>query len=247
MKKRLLSMILVVAIMSTFTVSAFALGERTYVSEDGMIVTESLTNKTVSTDIEGKTFVSSHNRVENITTIQIYSNDVLLEEAVIDHDRLMAEALAEEENETISPLVDETDGAYKVEGENTFTNFEYEQWEYPNYNNGNGHFWFLRHPSDVERSAYDEDDASQYHEDLIDFKEGVETINVTEVQVGFSVALGVGSIVTLGLKGAALLAALDAYLSSNDVPSGVQSVMEWKEAIETCQACWLRIFYESDQ
>lgn len=248
MKKRIVSVILSFAIGVMMVVPAAATDELgvKYENERGMKVTESLVTKTVSADLgNGQTFVSSHDRLKNVTTIQLIEDGIILEETVIDHDKLLAQELEPQKAEaSIAPQSDETDGAYKVEGENTFTDFEYEQWEYPNYNNGNGHFWFLRHPSDGERSVYDEDDASQYHDDLMTFKDGVETINTTEVAVGFSVALGVGSILTLGLTGTALLAALDAYLDSNDVPSSVGNVMEWKEAIESCQACWLRIFYE---
>lgn len=138
---------------------------------------------------------------------------------------------------------DESAGRYKIQGENTFTNFEYEQWKYPNYNNGKGYFWFLRHPSDTQHSVYEINNSSEYHDDLMAFKDAVETINTTEISVGFSVALGVGSVVTIGLKGAALLMALDAYLDSNDVPTGVSNVIEWEEAVEEAQACWLRLFY----
>ena len=243
MKKKFLSIILSLAIVMSLTIPALAVEGITYSDETGMTVTESLTTKTVSTSVDEKTFVSSHDKIRNITTIQLISDGVVINEAVIDHDALVAEAMCEEESSVPMTMADESAGSYKVQGENTFTNFEYEQWKYPNYNNGNGYFWFLRHPSDDQRSVYDLNNSSEYHEDLMTFKDAVETINTTEVSVGFSVALGVGSIVTIGLAGTALLAALDAYLESNDVPGGVSNVIAWKEAIEEAQACWLRLFY----
>ena len=245
MKKRVISTILVAAIMCMSTLSAFAVDKSEHEGRTNqMTVEETFTQKTVSANIDGKTFVSSHDKVNNVTTIQLISDGVILKEATIDHNELMAQGVLEDKNGSlVETESDESAGRYKIQGENTFTNFEYEQWKYPNYNNGKGYFWFLRHPSDTQHSVYEINNSSEYHDDLMAFKDAVETINTTEISVGFSVALGVGSVVTIGLKGAALLMALDAYLDSNDVPTGVSNVMEWEEAVEEAQACWLRLFY----
>ncbi len=115
MKKRVISTILVAAIMCMSTLSAFAVDKSEHEGRTNqMTVEETFTQKTVSANIDGKTFVSSHDKVNNVTTIQLISDGVILKEATIDHNKLMAQAVLEDKNGSlVETESDESAGRYK--------------------------------------------------------------------------------------------------------------------------------------
>lgn len=195
-------------------------------------------NVNVSTvEAEGHTIIAEYNKNLNNMTITTFNNNVVVEKLVID--------LNQDKNNNTSMLTvfDEETGKYRVSYQHTITNYEYEQWKYPNFNDGKGFFWFLNHPSQGERDVYETvRDDSVYSTSINGYVDNVEVINTNEIIVGAAAAITIAAIILSGGTSAVVQAKIVGALEALGVIGAVTIAQQYWRATQNCNRYWKEIF-----
>ncbi|MDF2678173.1 MAG: hypothetical protein K0Q97_2515 [Bacillota bacterium] len=195
-------------------------------------------NVNVSTvEAEGHTIIAEYNKNLNNMTITTFKNNVVIERLVIDLNQ------DKNDNKSMLTILNEETGKYRVSYQHTITNYEYEQWKYPNYNSGKGFFWFLTHISQGERDVYElVRDDSQYSTSINGYVDNVEVINSTEIIVGVSAAITIAAIILTGGTSAVVQAKIIAALEAIGVVGAVTLAQQYWQATQNCNRYWKEIF-----
>lgn len=207
-----------------------------------VVETKSESVVTVYSD-EGYIIETTYNKDDNTIRMITTQDDEVIEDLFIDINEEM-EQISSDNDLSIMPFSEE-DGKRLMSSEYTILNYEYEEWWYPNYNNGEGTFWNFRTFSNSFRLCYEDDDSPRsYSRAISNFVDSVEKINDIELIAGASVIATVGIAIS-GAGGIATLALKEKIVGlfvSMGVVGGATAGVNLYTAIRTCQESWDAIY-----
>ena len=143
----------------------------------------------------------------------------------------------------VDVLSNEQAGKYRVGYQHTITDYEYEEWKYPNYNHGKGFFWYLKKPNTAQHSCYEiSRGSSEYSSSIDGYVEAVETINSQEIIIGASAAVTVAGILLTGGTSAVIQGKIVAALEAVGVVGAVTIAQTYWSATQKCERHWKELF-----
>lgn len=193
--------------------------------------------KVTSVEVDNNVITAEYNKKNNEMMITTTTDGNISEQIHIDLNQGV------EDRAYDYTLFAESDGRYRVSYEHTILDYEYEQWKYPNYNNGKEYFWFLKKPGVDSRPAYEEVRGGSVYSSSIDgYVEAVEVINSKEIIVGASGMITVAAIIATGGTASVVIGKIVAALQAIGVVAAVTVANELYQAVQDCNRYWTEIY-----
>lgn len=199
--------------------------------------------RTATVIVEGQTIVAEYNTATETVIVTTKSGDNVKEVLHIDPNSSQYTQDVYMESQAAGVTCSEEDGKYRVSYQHTIINYEYEQWKYPNFLNGQGYFWFFTKPGSSQRDCYESSRGNSELSPSIDgYVEAVEIINDQEVIVGVAAAASIAVICISGGSAAVIQGKIIAALEAIGIMGAVTIAQTYWSATQDCERYWKEIY-----
>lgn len=237
---RLISLVLTGAILLAVPLTSFATGANNRIKV--VSKTKSSQFQVATVEVDGKTIIAEYDSSSKQMIITTKSGSNIEEVLHIDPNKSQYSQDVYGEP-AVDVLSNEQAGKYRVGYQHTITDYEYEEWKYPNYNHGKGFFWYLKKPNTAQHSCYEiSRGSSEYSSSIDGYVEAVETINSQEIIIGASAAVTVAGILLTGGTSAVIQGKIVAALEAVGVVGAVTIAQTYWSATQKCERHWKELF-----